>query len=115
MMTNAMTDRPSDDVVVINGPMPRARGHRTKNEMCLQIQAEVRRIEAEAIEDGWVDGEIMDGEAPPSRKNRSWRYPEIYRLQPGQCLLYKWSRFKTADPPKTMGVLMSQIRRQRGW
>ena len=83
--------------------------------MALMQRVELDRIEAEAIEDGWVDGETMNGAMPESRKNKPWRYPEIYRLKPGQCLLYRWERFRCADPVKTIGCLMNQIRRQRGW
>ena len=85
------------DVVVIDGPMPRSRTRRTQEEM---YSSTTRQPAIESANGSGIT---------------PWRYPEIYQLQPGQSLLYRWERFRTLDPPKTIGVLMRQIRRQRGW
>jgi len=46
----------------------------------------------------------------------SLRYPELYALQPGQSVLYRWTRFRWVfNPAHTMRSTCYYVRRTRGW
>jgi len=58
--------------------------------------------------------ELFDG--PPPTRSGAWRYPEVYRLQPGQSLLYRWPYFQLInDGGHSMRNITYYLRRSRGW
>jgi len=61
-----------------------------------------------------ADALIIDG-TPPAVPP-SLRYPELYALQPGQSVFYRWSRFRwVSNPAHTMRSTCHYVRRTRGW
>jgi hypothetical protein len=62
-----------------------------------------------------VDVKVIDG-AMPRGSRFAWRYPEVYELQPGQSLLYRWPRFEgIVNSNHSMRALCWYLRKTQGW
>lgn len=63
------------------------------------------------------DVTVIDGPMPDGSLT-AWRYPELYRLRPGQSLLYRWERFDydlASKPTTLIRHATHWLRRTRGW